>query len=141
MNRTERERFDELFDQVIERLPEEIRARFEDSPVVVEDHPARELLIELGMDPSDTSALCGLHTGVPLTDRSVEESGDIGDVINLYREGIIETAGGWEQWMDEHGEQSGGPDAVAEQIRITLLHELGHHFGLDEDDLTELGYE
>jgi len=45
--------------------------------------------------------------------------------------GILELAGGWEA----------GEDVVREEIRITLLHEIGHHFGLDEDDLAGLGYE
>jgi len=141
MKRAERERFDALFDQVIEQLPEAIRSKFDEAPVVVEDHPAPELLAELGMDPDDISGLCGLHTGVALTERSVEYSGEVGDVINLYRKGIIEAAGGWEPWTDDDGSSLGGDDAVAEQIRITLLHELGHHFGLDEDDLAQLGYE
>jgi predicted Zn-dependent protease with MMP-like domain len=141
MKKAERERFDHLFDQVFEALPPEVRARFEVTPVVVEDHPSDDLLLDLGMDPKDKSSLCGLHTGVALTERSVDDGGDPEDVINIFREGIIETAGGWEPWTSDDGEKFGGDGAVTEQIRITLLHELGHHFGLDEDDLAELGYE
>ena len=44
-------------------------------------------------------------------------------------------AGGWEEWTDDDGELMGGDEIVQEEIVITLLHELGHHFGLDEDDL------
>lgn len=137
----ERERFDAIFDKVVEELPPSVRAKFEEAPVIIDDRPSRELLVELGIDPEDSASLCGLHTGVALTERSVEHSGEVGDYINLFREGIIEEAGGWEPWTDEDGAAHGGDEAVAEQIRITLLHELGHHFGLDEDDLAALGYE
>ena len=141
MNRWERNRFDRLFDEVVEQLPLAVRKKFEEAPVVIEDHPSPELLHELGMEPMDTLSLCGLHSGVALTERSVEYSGEVGDVINLFREGIVEQAGGWVEWTDSDGREFGGEGAVAEQIRITLLHELGHHFGLDEDDLAALGYE
>ncbi len=52
--------------------------------------------------------------------------------IHIFRDGIVEFAGGWHQKYAE--------DEIYEETRITLLHEIGHHFGLDEDDLTELGY-
>jgi predicted Zn-dependent protease with MMP-like domain len=48
-------------------------------------------------------------------------------------------AGGWEEDVDEEG-PFGGVERIREEIRITILHELGHHFGLDEDDLDRLGY-
>ena len=63
------------------------------------------------------------------------------DTIHLFRRGIIEEAGGWEPWLDDEGIEWGGADRVLEEIRITLLHEIGHHFGLEEDDLTALGYD
>ena len=52
----------------------------------------------------------------------------------------MEEAGGWEEWTDEDGAALGGEARVVREIRITLLHEIGHHFGLDEDDLDRLGY-
>ena len=55
--------------------------------------------------------------------------------------GIIAMAGGWTfEGMDDQGRPVGGDDAVRDEIRITLLHELGHHVGLGEDDLDRLGY-
>jgi len=54
---------------------------------------------------------------------------------------VIDEAGGWEPWVDEDGETWGGEAQIVEEIRITVLHEIGHHFGLDEDDLTRLGYD
>jgi len=137
----ERQRFDALFDEVVAELPSAVRDKFEEAPVVIEDYPSPELLEELGIDPNDRAALCGLHTGTAITERSVEFSGDIEDVINLYREGIVESAGGWQRGVDDEGHVVGGEDAVKKEIRITLLHELGHHFGLDEDDLAALGYD
>jgi predicted Zn-dependent protease with MMP-like domain len=75
---------------------------------------------------------------VPLTDRSVERP-DSSDVVHIFREGIVDMAGGWDEGEDEHG-PFGGEERIREEIRITILHELGHHFGLDEDDLERLGY-
>jgi predicted Zn-dependent protease with MMP-like domain len=49
-------------------------------------------------------------------------------------------AGGWEEGVDEDGTPYGGEARVREEIRITVLHEIGHHFGLGEDDLERLGY-
>ncbi|MHC4429586.1 MAG: metallopeptidase family protein, partial [Planctomycetota bacterium] len=71
----------------------------------------------------------------------VEHDLEMPETIHLFREGIIDHAGGWERWTDEDGEPLGGEEAVIREIRITLLHEIGHHFGLDEDDLEALGYE
>ena len=93
------------------------------------------MLKDLGIDPSDPDAadeICGLHTGTAITEQSVERP-DLPTVINLFRRGIVSLAGGWDQ--------AGADDEVYEEVRTTLLHEIGHHFGLDEGDLEELGYE
>lgn len=137
MRRRERERFDELFEEVLAALPEGIHKLIEECPLVLEDRPSEAMLRELGIDDED-ELLCGLHTGVPLTERSVERP-DTSDVVHIFREGIIDMAGGWEEGEDEHGAY-GGEERICEEIRITILHELGHHFGLDEDDLERLGY-
>ena len=139
MRRDERARFDALFEALLGEMPAEIHALIDEVPVVLEDSAPRALLESMGLDPDDPTGLCGLHAGVPLTERSVD-SGSLPDVITLYREGIVEEAGGWEEWTDEDGTRLGGEERVCREIRITLLHELGHHFGLDEDDLERLGY-
>jgi predicted Zn-dependent protease with MMP-like domain len=110
-------------------LPDELRSLLEETPVIVEDAPDPHLLAEMGLDP-DEDVLCGLHTGVPLTERSADDAA-MPDVIHLFREGIIDEAGG--RGADE--------SAIQREIRTTLLHEIGHHFGLDEDDLLALGYD
>jgi len=125
----ERSRFDALLESILGDLPESIRELLEETPLVVEDAPSESLLLEVGLDP-DEDDLCGLHSGVPLTERSVDGVNDGPELIHLFRIGIIDHAGGWDE----------GDEPVRREIRITLLHEIGHHFGLDEADLEELGY-
>lgn len=117
---------------MIDELPEAIQARIEVVPVIVEDEPTPALLRELGMDPR-RSELCGLHSGIALTNRSVEHHAPMPDQIMLFRGPIVRIV---------NRMKSGRPtiDDLEQQIRITLLHEIGHHFGLDEDDLSRLGY-
>ncbi len=136
MTDPERERFDALFEEALEQLPDRLSALLDEIPVVLDDRPSPELLRSMGLP--DDEPLCGLHTGVALTERSVEHSGVPTDVIQLFREGIVDTAGGWAPGDDETDDDV--DDAVYEEIMITLLHEIGHHFGLDEDDLESLGY-
>jgi predicted Zn-dependent protease with MMP-like domain len=126
----DRERFDALLEAVLASLPRDLHALLEEAPLVVDDAPDPTMLRELGVD-GEVEMLCGLHSGVPITERS-PEAGDGGlEIIHLFRAGIMEEAGG-----------SGADDAdIAREIRITLLHEIGHHFGLDEDDLFDLGYD
>jgi len=131
MRGAERERFDRLLEAVLAALPRRLHDLLEESPLIVEDRPDAALIEELGLD-LDNEVLCGLHTGRPLTERSVvEEAADALETIHLFREAIVIEAGGWGR----------GDDAVREEIRVTLLHEVGHHFGLDEDDLERLGYD
>lgn len=134
----ERERFDALVEDVLAALPPAIHSMLEESPLIVEDFAPRALIRDVGLDPEDDD-LCGLHSGFALTQRSVSQSGEVPDQIQIFRRGIIDAAGGWEPGEDQDG-PFGGPGAVREQIRITILHEIGHHFGLDEGDLDRLGY-
>ena len=125
----QREDFDQILEQLIEELPENLRTLLEEVPVIVEDEPSAEDLEDMGLDPEATD-LCGLHWGIALTRRSVENSGVLPDRISLFRAPIMRVA----------RRQRGRREALRAQIRITLLHEIGHHFGLDEDDLAKLGY-
>lgn len=130
VTRDERDLFDEILEDVLAELPEHIHELLEEVPLVVEDYPGDAVLDETGID--DPSLLCGLHTGIPITERSVQHSGVLGNIIHIYREGILNVS------ANRHGHIH--PKRLRNQIRITVLHEIGHHFGLDEDDLTELGY-
>ncbi len=128
MNRLERKRFDRLLERVLDALPPRFHELLDEAPLIVDDDADPALLEELGMDPA-REGLCGLHSGTPLTERSVADDHGV-ETIHLFREGIVDQAGGWQQ----------GDEAVEREIRITLLHEVGHHFGLEEDDLEALGY-
>ncbi len=125
----QRRRFDTLLEEELERLPPALEELLEEAPLVVDDRPEPELLADLGMD-GEPEALCGLHSGIPLTERSVEEPWAM-EVIHLFRMGIIAEAGGEDATEED----------LRREIRVTLLHEIGHHFGLDEDDLAELGFD
>lgn len=121
-----RQRFDTILDRIIADLPAQLHDLIEEIPIIVDDEPPSEVLQDLGIDRRTTD-LCGLHWGIPLTDRSVEHSGVIPDQIHLYRGPIS-------RLCDRSATE------LERQIRITLLHEIGHHFGLNEDDLDNLGY-
>lgn len=126
----ERELFDRLLDRVMAGLPQSIHHLLQEVPLVVEDYPSDEVLDEMGID--DPGDLCGLHTGIPLTERHSTDSGHLPEVVTIYRDGILNQA------ADDRGVV--GNRELERQIRITVLHEIGHHFGLDEDELIKLGY-
>lgn len=139
MTEAERERFDDLVAEAVEELPPDLAAMLEEMPLIVLDRPDAQMLKDLGYDPQDSETaevareICGLHTGVANTEASVEYNATLPSQVHLFREGIIGLAGGWT------GRDA--DDRVYEQVMVTLLHEIGHQMGLDEDDLTELGYD
>jgi predicted Zn-dependent protease with MMP-like domain len=106
--------FDDHVRAALDELPPEIAVALTNVAVVVEDE-----------NPHDPD-LFGLYHGVPLPERG-DMAGVPPDKISIYRLPLEETF----------------PDAddLREEIRITVLHELGHYFGLDEDRIAELGYE
>lgn len=145
MTDAEQEHFDALLGDVIAALPPRVRALIDEVPIIALDQPTPEMVTMLRADgllgPEETGEdLCGLHTGVGITDRSLEDPAGWGsgaesagpEQIHLFRDGIVGLAEGWDQPKAD--------EIVQEEIRITLLHEIGHHFGLDEDDLDELGF-
>jgi predicted Zn-dependent protease with MMP-like domain len=131
---SQRQQFDDLLDAVIAQLPPHLAQLLEEVPVVVEDRPSAALLAQMNLDPRQ-SDLCGLHTGIPLTNRSVEH----------FREPIMRLANarriaGGRFGAARERAKAAALQALEAEIRITLLHEMGHHFGLNEEDLDELGY-
>lgn len=116
--------FAELVERALAELPPQFSRFLEEVPVEIRDRstPAQRRRAGVGRD----ELLLGLYTGVPRTQRSVEHSGVMPDVIYVFQEDV-ELA-------------SGGERDLVEQVRVTVLHEIGHHFGLDEDELDELGY-
>lgn len=133
MNDEERARFDAIVEQEVQSLPFAIQILLEETPLLVEDGPSELLLKELGLDVSQSSEICGLHSGIALTDRSVEDHAVAPETVTIFREGISALAAA----TAAEGELEA---CIAREVRITILHEIGHHFGLDEDDLEKLGF-
>jgi predicted Zn-dependent protease with MMP-like domain len=106
--------FEDEVRAALDELPPELASGLRNVAVVVEDE-----------NPADPD-LFGLYHGVPLPERG-DESGLLPDKISIYRVPLEET------FPD--------PDDLREEIRITVLHELAHYFGLDEERIAELGYE
>jgi len=125
-----RHAFDQVLEDVLDALPNAVTRYFEEIPLVVEDHPSPEVMREMQLNSPDD--LCGLHDGVPLTAGMRGDTFELPDQITIYRQGILSMA------CDAHGRID--PQELRRQIHITVLHELGHHFGLDEDQLEALGY-
>ena len=130
MHPLDRKHFDEQVEKVLAEMPAQIHELLERVPLHVEDHPSEETMRDRGVEYLDD--LCGLYTGFPLTERSIQHSGVLPDVVTIYREGILSAAA-------DRGDRI-RPGRLRREIRITILHELGHHHGLTEDDLRALGY-
>jgi len=120
-----RQEFRRLVSQAIASLPPQVVERLENVEVVVNDRPTREELTLAGIEPPET--LFGLYTGTPLTERGSWYGMVLPDKITLYQRSIEEACRTKRQ--------------VREQIRTTLMHEIGHYFGLSEGELEEAGYE
>ncbi len=130
MNRQLRDFFDRHLEWVMSRVPLRVHELLEDVTMYVEDYPSSGIMRQMGVRRRD--GLCGLYSGIPLTRRHVEVSGVLSDAIYIYREGILGMATDPSGAIDQ--------DELRRQIRITVLHELGHHHGLGEQALQELGY-
>jgi predicted Zn-dependent protease with MMP-like domain len=107
--------FEDHVRAALDSLPPELRAAMSNVEIVVED--------ENDEDPD----LFGLYLGVPLTERGEGYAGALPDKIAIYRLPL----------EDEFGED---PAVLEDEIRITVVHEIAHHFGIDEDRLAELGW-
>jgi predicted Zn-dependent protease with MMP-like domain len=111
----QRRTFREHVRRALESLPPDLRDAMSNVEIVVED--------ENREDPD----LFGLYLGVPLTERGEAYAGALPDKIAIYQTPL----------EDEFGDD---PVVLREEIRITVLHELAHHFGIDEDRLADLGW-
>jgi predicted Zn-dependent protease with MMP-like domain len=108
--------FEEHVRRALASLPADLQQAMSNVEIVVEDE-----------NPEDPD-LFGLYLGVPLTDRGSSYAGVLPDKIAIYR-------------VPLEDEFAGDPAALEEEIRITVLHEVAHHFGIDDDRLSELGWE
>ena len=120
-----RRAFEKLVEKALERLPGEFRQAFDNLAIVIEDWPDPAIVEEITGDPSEV--IYGLFSGTPLPERRFEDSGDLPPVIALYQ-------GPLEEDFSDRGE-------LAREVEITLVHELAHFMGFDEDAVREFGYE
>lgn len=121
--RVERAHFRKLVREAVAELPPDLLLRVQNVAIVIENRPtARERKVA-GIGPGRT--LLGLYHGVPLTKRGEHYNLVPPDKISIYQEPI-------EMFCRDD-------DEVREQVRKTVLHELGHYFGIDDDRLHELG--
>ena len=110
------EEFEELVVQALDEIPDELADLMENVVVLIEQDA-----------PDDDPDLLGLYDGVALTDRGVSYAGVLPDRIFIYRNPILRMCGSLHEVVDE--------------VRITVVHEIAHHFGIDDARLHELGYD
>jgi predicted Zn-dependent protease with MMP-like domain len=111
----ERERFEALVDRALDDIPDEIAALVRNVVVLVEDEP-----------PDDEPDLLGLYDGIALTERWGDPTMELPDRIFVYRGPLLDMCETEQELVDE--------------VRITVVHEIAHHFGIDDDRLHDLGY-
>ena len=108
------QRFDELLGDALDLIPRELAAAIDNVVVLVEDR-----------DPEDPELL-GLYQGIALTERDSSYAGALPDTITIYRDSLLEICD--------------TEDDVVTEVAITVIHEIAHHFGIDDDRLHELGW-
>lgn len=108
-----RDEFEELVSEALDSIPPELTKIM------------KNVVIEV-VDEAPQPGLLGLYTGIPLTERGDWYSAVLPDRIEIYRDQILKIC--------DHREE------VAEEVAITVVHEVGHHFGIDDDRLHELGW-
>ena len=114
-----RARFRQLVDEALETIPENFREAMHNIAIVIEDEPTPDLLDEVGVEPPDT--LFGLYQGTPLPERQWAHGNTLPDKITLFQ-GPIE-------------DESDDEDDMIVAIGETLIHEIGHYFGLSEEEI------
>ena len=114
--------FERLVDRALASIPAEFRAALAEVAIVVEDWPTDEQLEENGLEPDDL--LYGLYEGVPRTEWAADWAA-VPNRITLFRVPLEE------DFPD--------PIELAREVRMTVVHELAHHLGIDDDRLDELG--
>jgi predicted Zn-dependent protease with MMP-like domain len=117
-----RVRFRQLVAQALDTIPARFRQHLQNVAIVVEDEPSRALLAEMDIAPPDT--LFGLYQGTPLTERRWDHGNVLPDRIVLYQ-GPIEDV-------------CESDDEVVATIGETLIHEVGHYFGMTEEELESI---
>jgi predicted Zn-dependent protease with MMP-like domain len=118
-----RQRFESLVAEAVMLIPRRFRREMKNLALIVEDEPSLELLADMDIEPPDT--LLGLYQGTPLPERGATHGNTLPDVITIFQ-GPIE---------DECDDDEDDMRAV---IAETLIHEVGHYFGLSEEEIEEI---
>lgn len=127
------DRFEAMVEDAIDSIPDRFFNELENVVFAVEDEPSEEQLAGADEDNSvrEGDELLGLYDGTPMTERdSYYGTGELPDVITIFR-------GPHERCFGD------GPDAeaaIAEEVRRTVIHEVGHYFGNDDETLEAMGY-
>ena len=115
-----RRQFESVVSDALDGLPDELAELMSNVAIQIEETPDRETMADLGLDPRFDD-LFGLYTGVPLDERGGWYGNVLPDVIVLYRRPLLEAC------RDRR--------ELVRQIQLTLLHEIGHHFGFSEEEM------
>ncbi len=118
----ERAAFEALVADAIAGIPRRFRDAMSNLVILVEDEPSRELLRDMDIEPPDT--LFGLYQGVPLTERRWDHGNILPDQIVLFQ--------------GPHEREAENDDELVVSIGETLIHEIGHYFGLSEDEIEDI---
>lgn len=111
--------FEAVIHEVLDSLPGWVHEGLENIDVLVVEEPGEE------HDP-DGQGLLGLYVGVPLPERGIDYAGELPDVIYIFRQ--------------PHLELGLAAEALRDEIATTLIHEIAHYFGIDDDHLDEIGW-
>ena len=117
-----RERFERLVAEAVTLIPRRFRREMKNLALIVESEPSPDLLLEMEIEPPDS--LYGLYQGIPLPQRSWSDGNHLPDKITLFQRPIEEDC------EDE--------DEIRAVIGETLIHEVGHYFGLSEEEIEEI---
>jgi predicted Zn-dependent protease with MMP-like domain len=118
----QRKQFERLVADALASIPRRFRDAMSNIAIVVEDEPSPDLLAEMDIEPPDT--LLGLYQGIPLTERRWDYGNTLPDRILLFQ-GPLER-------------ESDDEDDLVVAIGETLIHEIGHYFGLSEEEIEEI---
>lgn len=119
--------FEDVVGDALDRIPADLAEAIDNVVVLVQDEPDPEMLTEDDYDDSGLPTLLGLYDGVPLTERDEGWSMVLPDRILIFR-------GPLERWCTSREE-------LEEEITVTVIHEVAHHFGIPDERLHELGWE
>lgn len=111
--------------RVLSEIPEEFGRRLQNVEIIIEKRPTRAQMERMGLDPI-ADVLYGIYEGTPLSDRSAFDLPLLPDRITIFSDSLRR------DFPD--------PEELRNQIRLTVLHEIAHYFGIDEEEIEKLGY-